>query len=85
MEASDLIKALQTPCEEGAVHIWKISGVKPITAALGQSRKYGVQLYGLPVKLFWSTVTNEPIINVTRLRGQTHDHAQASTPTPFIH
>jgi hypothetical protein len=22
MEASDLIKALQTPCDEGAVHIW---------------------------------------------------------------
>jgi len=22
MDASDLIKALQTPCEEGAVHIW---------------------------------------------------------------
>jgi hypothetical protein len=22
MGASDLIKALQTPCEEGAVHIW---------------------------------------------------------------
>jgi hypothetical protein len=24
MDASDLIKALQTPCEEGVVHIWKI-------------------------------------------------------------
>jgi hypothetical protein len=24
MDASDLIKALQTPCKEGAVHIWKI-------------------------------------------------------------
>src|SRR5260370_21273727 len=27
MDASDLIKALQTPCEEGVVHIWKITGV----------------------------------------------------------
>ncbi len=27
MNASDLIKALQTPCEEGVVHIWKIVGV----------------------------------------------------------
>jgi uncharacterized protein (TIGR02391 family) len=25
MDASDLIKALQRPCEEGVVHIWKIS------------------------------------------------------------
>ena len=25
MDASDLIKALQTPCEEGVVHIWKIT------------------------------------------------------------
>src|SRR5260370_29050923 len=25
MDASDLIKALQTPCEEGVVHIWKIA------------------------------------------------------------
>ena len=24
MDASDLIKALQSPCEEGAVHIWEI-------------------------------------------------------------
>ena len=24
MDASDLIKALQAPCEKGAVHIWKI-------------------------------------------------------------
>jgi hypothetical protein len=24
MDASDLIKALQTPCKEGAVHIWRI-------------------------------------------------------------
>jgi hypothetical protein len=26
MDASDLIKALQTPCEEGVVHIWKMAG-----------------------------------------------------------
>ena len=25
MDASDLIKTLQTPCMEGAVHIWKIN------------------------------------------------------------
>ena len=25
MDASDLIKALQTPCKEGAVHIWRMS------------------------------------------------------------
>jgi hypothetical protein len=25
MDASDLIKALQTPCEEGAVHIWNVT------------------------------------------------------------
>jgi hypothetical protein len=24
MDASDLIKALQIPCKEGAVHIWKM-------------------------------------------------------------
>ena len=28
MDASDLIKALQTPCEEGVVHIWKMRQVK---------------------------------------------------------
>jgi hypothetical protein len=27
MDASDLIKALQTSCEEGVVHIWKIDGI----------------------------------------------------------
>ena len=27
MDASDLIKALQTSCKEGAVHIWKITGL----------------------------------------------------------
>jgi hypothetical protein len=27
MDASDLIKALQTPCEEGVVHIWKIHAI----------------------------------------------------------
>ena len=25
MDASDLIKALQSPCEDGAAHIWKIA------------------------------------------------------------
>jgi len=25
MDASDLIKALQIPCEEGAAHIWKMA------------------------------------------------------------
>jgi len=28
MDASDLIKALQTPCEEGAVHIWFYADLK---------------------------------------------------------
>ena len=27
MDASDLIKALQTTCEEGVVHIWKIAAL----------------------------------------------------------
>jgi hypothetical protein len=31
MDASDLIKALQTPCKERAVHIWKIA----VTRRLG--------------------------------------------------
>ena len=37
MNASDLIKALQTPCKEGAVRIWKMSarplpgGIRPPT------------------------------------------------------
>jgi hypothetical protein len=31
MDASDLIKALQTSCEEGVVHIWKMG--RPLTPA----------------------------------------------------
>src|SRR5258708_39742141 len=34
MNASDLIKALQTPCEEGVVHLWKIFIVEPVRRLL---------------------------------------------------
>jgi hypothetical protein len=43
MDASDLITVLQSPCEEGTVHIWKISACLDVLLDLMFSSKWQKQ------------------------------------------
>ena len=42
MDASDLIKALQTSCEEGVVHIWKITYREKFSGCNFSNNRIGV-------------------------------------------